>query len=113
MWHHRDPQLFLLLAGSFAAFLTPSALDELIKKSRARGRAADQTNRPLPWLEPWKSPPTQVDITGEPSARRRTPKYLEKAKPLDGLQRDRPAASRDQKFAPSCGDARGTSTTAA
>src|SRR5262249_4669033 len=98
--------------------LAPSAIDELIRKFRAiirkfraRGRAADQSNRPLPPPEPWKFPPTQVDIPQEPPARRRTP--TERAKPLDGLQHDRPAPPRDQKFAPSCGDARRTSTTAA
>jgi hypothetical protein len=45
MWHHHDPQFFLLLAGSFAAFLTPSAIDELIRKFRARGRAAKKLTR--------------------------------------------------------------------
>jgi hypothetical protein len=59
MWPHHDPQFFLLLAGSFAAFLTPSAIDELIRKTRRR-------------------------------LRRRKLLYLKKARPLDGLQRDRP-----------------------
>jgi hypothetical protein len=105
-WHHPDLYFFLCLAGSLAAFLAPSIIDELtstIDELLGRGRKP-------PVVEPRRStvnekavdPPSPPKYVDPPSP----PKYLKKAKPLDGLQHDRPrpAAERFSRLCESIKD---------
>jgi len=83
-WHHPDQYFFLCLAGSLAAFLAPSIIDEL---TSTIGELFGRKRKP-PVVEPRRS------IVDPPSPPKYPPlppkKYLENVKPLDGLQRDRP-----------------------
>jgi hypothetical protein len=64
-WHHPELYFFFFLLAGLATFL--AIIYECIQKFR----------RKPPVVEPPKHPPS-------------APNYLENAKPLDGLQRDRP-----------------------
>jgi len=83
-WYHPDQYFFLCLAGSLAAFLAPSIIDEL---TSTIGELFGRKRKP-PVVEPSRS------IVDPPSPPKYPPlppkKYLENVKPLDGLQRDRP-----------------------
>jgi hypothetical protein len=74
-WHHSDLYLFLCLLTGLAAFL--AIIYECIhrRKNRIESLPADGKSFPA------DVKPGQGD----------GPEYLKKAKPLDGLQRDRPA----------------------
>ena len=79
-WHHPDQFFFLCLAGSLAAFLSPSLIDELTTTvNELFGR-----RRKPPVVEPMSSTVNEKAV--DPPSQ---PKYLKKARPLDGLQRDR------------------------
>ena len=81
-WHHPDLYFFLCLAGSLAAFLVPSIIeDELLARRR----------KP-PVVEPRRStmnekavdPPSPPKYVDPPSP----PPYLKNVRPLDRLQRE-------------------------
>jgi hypothetical protein len=83
-WHHADQFFFLCLAGSLAAFLAPSIIDELTTTvDELFGR-----RRKPPVVELTRStvnekavdPPLPPKYVDPPSQ----PKYLKKARPLDG-----------------------------
>jgi hypothetical protein len=79
-WHHPDLYFFLGLLTGLAAFL--AIIYECIQKFRRR--------KP-PVVEPSRSNEKAVDLPLPPKHPSSPPKkYLENAKPLDGLQRDRP-----------------------
>ena len=79
-WHHPDQFFFLCLAGSLAAFLAPSIIDELTTTvDELFGR-----RRKPPVVELTRSTVNEKAV--DPPSQ---PKYLKKARPLDGLQRDR------------------------
>jgi len=99
-WYHPDQYFFLCLAGSLAAFLAPSIIDEL---TSTIGELFGRKRKP-PVVEPSRS------IVDPPSPPKYPPlppkKYLENVKPLDGLQRDRPrpAAERFRQLCESAKD---------
>jgi hypothetical protein len=87
-WHHPDQYFFLCLAGSLAAFLAPSIIDEL---TSTIGELFGRKRRP-PVVEP-RRPTVNEKAVNPPLPPKHPPsplKYLKKARPLDGLQRDRP-----------------------
>jgi len=70
-WHHPELYFFFFLLAGLATFL--AIIYECIQKFR----------RKPPVVEPPKHPPS-------------APNYLENAKPLDGLQRDRPRPTEER-----------------
>jgi hypothetical protein len=92
-WHQPDLYLFLCLAGSLAAFLAPSIIDELTGTiNELFGRRRKPTV-----VEPRRSNEKVVDPPSPPKYPPLPPKkYLENVKPLDGLQRDGPAGQFSQ-----------------
>ena len=94
---------FICLAGSLAAFLAPSIIDELTSTiDELFGR-----RRKPPVVEPNRSNEKALDPPLPPKHPPSPPKkYLENVKPLDGLQRDRPrpAAERFRQLCESAKD---------
>jgi hypothetical protein len=88
-WHHPDEFFFLCLAGSLAAFLAPSIIDELtttVDELFGRRRKPPVVKLTRSTVnEKAVDPPLPPKYVDPPSP----PKYLKKARPLDGLQRDR------------------------
>jgi hypothetical protein len=98
-WRHPDQYFFLCLAVSLATFLAPSIIDEL---TSTIGELFDR-RRKWPVVEPRRSTVNEKAVAPPlpPKHPPSHPKYLKKARPLDGLQRDRPQAA--EQFSRLCG----------
>jgi len=102
-WHHPDQYFFLCLAGSLAAFLAPSIIDEL---TSTIGELFGRKRKP-PVVEP-RRPTVNEKAVDPPLPPKHPPsplKYLKKARPLDGLQRDRPRPAAE-RFSQLCESAK-------
>jgi hypothetical protein len=89
-WHHPDLYFFLCLLAGLAAVL--AIIYECIQKF---------CRRKPPVVEPRHSTVNEkaVDPPSPPQHRPSPRKYLKKAKPLDGLQRDRQGCAADAQSA--------------
>jgi hypothetical protein len=92
--HLTHQYFFLCLAGSLAAFLAPSIIDEL---TSTIDELFGRRQKP-PVVEPRRSNEKAVDPPSPPKHLPSPPKkYLENVKPLDGLQRDCPRPTEASK----------------